>query len=409
MNARDQPWEYWQSTSDGFSRLRRTMNEFPPQSPWILAPICTSCGRPSLLPARVAVAALVPSDGAANVWGVGCWHSPPMQPLTAELAIRSCLDGLLHILPMTRVRQPCTAAGPLPHFSQVFGDMQAAYGRHIPDPTPSDAMETLRVLSVNCEGVSKKLQRLTALLYHTQADIVCLQETGKQLSWDDLPLMDYLPFNGLTIPGGGLCTLLRRSRFPMGVGDVLSDAHILGIAAHVTTTCMVRIVNLHLPPSMESAVRRGQSFKGGTSDCHGLAAAWPNVSLHMAGLASVLPLCVDSGLLPILSWTVKVCALVHVLALLFSLFSFLFLFLFLFLFFFLFLLLVFLGSRHREHNSPEWDTGGGTILVTPFFSQSVNHGSDRALFSRLFSSRLMFKFTLVPRMFPPVSSRMVNF
>jgi hypothetical protein len=224
---------------------------------WLIAPLCGNCGRPRLLLGLVNTLGNIPAAGSDGSLGLGCWHHPLDGHIRSTDAAKCHLGSLAHVLPLSTLRQPCPVEYPLPDLHPSYLPARAAFPQTAPLPeTPTSAAEPLRVLTVNCEGLTKKVERLVALLQCTQADIVCLQETGYLLAVDDLPGLGYTVYNGPAVHGGGLCTLLRSSPFQSLGLDVVRSDHMLGVAAALTSACQLRVVNLHLPPSLSGPARR---------------------------------------------------------------------------------------------------------------------------------------------------------
>ena len=57
----------------------------------------------------------------------------------------------------------------------------SAYSTDITVAAPSAPLEPLRILSINCGGLTSKLHLLLALLHSSDPDVVCLQEVGPQV------------------------------------------------------------------------------------------------------------------------------------------------------------------------------------------------------------------------------------
>jgi endonuclease/exonuclease/phosphatase family metal-dependent hydrolase len=185
-------------------------------------------------------------------------------PLTASLAQRSSV-GLANssvpgVLPTSQLRsthcEPCV----IPTLDPLCaGPLRLAYDHIVPDSKLSDYDPgPIRLLSVNCGGLADKLPRLVALLLHTDADIVCLQEAAT-LNATALAGLPFLQWAGPKVRGGGLVVLLHHRRVTVHPRPPRIEIHEHAIV--VTVAALgggghLSVANVHLPPHMNSVARR---------------------------------------------------------------------------------------------------------------------------------------------------------
>ena len=228
---------------------------------WLSAPSCSRCGRSAVLQGFLVLSDLgTPPHLAPGV----CWWAAPDAPLTAELASRSgiCVGAhhLPGILPVRHLRAfHCAPVIPLSGPAAVFEELLLSYGGSLLTGRLADPVlaEPLRVLSINCGGLTTKLPRLLALLHWTDPDVVCLQETSGCLA-EPLPGMAYRVWANTPVRGGGLAILLHPRRLPAGLHAVAVDLgpHHLGVSMPVREGFVLSVVNLHLAPSLSGVSRR---------------------------------------------------------------------------------------------------------------------------------------------------------
>lgn len=101
--------------------------------------------------------------------------------------------------------------------------------------------------AVNCGGAASKLPRLVSLILYADADVICLQESA------------YLLIQGPPIRGGGLLTLIHYRRLHPTARHLqpLLDEHAIVVSVPISPSAYLSIANLHLPPSLPPAERRG--------------------------------------------------------------------------------------------------------------------------------------------------------
>ena len=244
----------------GLFQSAAALTPLPPPSPWLLAPPCSRCGRPQPLNGSLSCQALIASCSQPQSC---CWWTPPGQPLSAHHASLSTSTlgptALPGVLPTTLLRRPSCAPKP-PHTWEGI-DMSgfvSAYSTDITVAAPSAPLEPLRILSINCGGLTSKLHLLLALLHSSDPDVVCLQEVGSAGAAASLNSLPYRVWHGEALPGGGLATLIHPRRIAPRTQPphCQPGRHHLGLAIPLCDQFVLTIVNLHLPPRLTHVERR---------------------------------------------------------------------------------------------------------------------------------------------------------
>ena len=232
----------------------------PARDTWLLSTPCPRCGRPRPLSAIVSEAATTPITSAP---GACCWWTAPGEALTSQNAAQATVTmgcvTLPGMLPTTLLRRSqCSPSAAAP-WEQTSPHFHAAYTHPAVRPQQPADTEPLRIMSINCGGLTEKIPRLLALLDYSDPDVTCLQEVGSYQAAQALYQLPYRVWTGTATPSGGLAILVHRRLIRSGGRPPShhADAHMLGITFALDKHHACTIVNLHLPPSLSHPARRG--------------------------------------------------------------------------------------------------------------------------------------------------------
>lgn len=223
-------------------------------SVWLLSSHCHRCSRPQVLSGSLILQSPMASGGFTGF--PICWWMPPGMSPSAAMAVRSvvtiCGVPMKGVLPLSRLRAfSCSMEVPAQAPGAAVDEFLQAYcppglGARTEDPP---FQEPLRVLSINCGGLTTKLPRLLVLLTCCDPDVVCLQETSDCVA-DPIPGIPYRVWVGIPVRGGGLAILVHRRCLPEDLRQISVDCgnHLLGVSIPVRDGFALSMANLHLPP-----------------------------------------------------------------------------------------------------------------------------------------------------------------
>ena len=114
----------------------------------------------------------------------------------------------------------------------------------------------LRIIGINANGISSKLQSLQHILNSLNPGVVCLQET-KLRKVGKLKCKNYITFELVRkdSAGGGLATIVDPSLDPVYISEGDDTTEILVIQIHIKNM-PIRIINAYGPQECDSSEKK---------------------------------------------------------------------------------------------------------------------------------------------------------
>lgn len=118
----------------------------------------------------------------------------------------------------------------------------------------ADSPIGIRILTINCGSLRRKVPHLLRLVLYSQPDVVLLQEVGTLAQAPQVPVCwQVLSTTGRH--GGGLSIFIHR-RVSTNIAQIKQHAYFLHILVTLHNGAEVNVVNAHFPPSLPAASRR---------------------------------------------------------------------------------------------------------------------------------------------------------
>lgn len=218
-------------------------------------PICRSCLRLAASSAEVPWVSILLRDN-ISITGDLCCFMPLSTPITQELASRSVTRFgpiiLSGVVPTSLRRQKfCTPVLP-PSVSRPCLDASPPVANPIVTADPASPA-SFSVLSLNCGGISGKIDNVAALVCWLDPDVVCLQELWDAFEPTDLEFPTYTLFCcGPRLRGGGLATLVHTRVLPTSSARAieLNVQHAQMVRFTLSTGVRFVLLNVYLNPSI---------------------------------------------------------------------------------------------------------------------------------------------------------------
>ena len=116
----------------------------------------------------------------------------------------------------------------------------------------------LKIIGINANGISSKLQSLQHIINSLEPSVICLQET-KLRKGGKLKSNDYVTFELVrkNSAGGGLATLVKKDLDPVWISEGDDITEVLVVEIHIENL-PVRIINAYGPQESDSIERKTQ-------------------------------------------------------------------------------------------------------------------------------------------------------
>ena len=209
-------------------------------------------------------------DPHGNLDELCTWCDKPT-PITSDMADRAVaviddtwiLPGVLNLA--TLWNRPClppsgahsrslTAAA----INNLYLPLQQHYeGLQINKLTQtSQDINHLRVMGINCGGLSDKLAKLIALIVYVDPDVITLQEVGPTYNSHTLEGLPYKSYNSELFPSGGLVTLIHFRCIHGKKHSCKPYRHSLCLTIDLNPQLSLTIINTHFPPAIPHGIRK---------------------------------------------------------------------------------------------------------------------------------------------------------